>query len=116
MSNTLCTVGSSIEIKGRVSGSGSLVIAGVVEGEISVEQDLTVEAGGRVVADVAARTVTVRGELTGDVTATERVSVEAGAKLVGNIRAPRLAIADGATVRGAIDMDIPSPSGGAGGK
>ena len=50
------TVGSSVVIKGELSAREDVVIAGRVEGTISVEGHLVVvEAGGQGSADVVAR-------------------------------------------------------------
>ena len=44
--------------------------------------------------------------MTGDVTATDRVDLQTGAKLVGDVKAARLTIADGASFKGNVDMDV----------
>ena len=46
------------------------------------------------------------GQVTGDVTASERVDIQAGGKLVGDIKAARFTIADGASFKGNVDMEV----------
>ena len=60
--------------------------------------ELRVAPGGSVKADVSAHTLVVAGEVIGDCQATERVEIEASGRLTGNIRAPRIVIAEGASV------------------
>jgi len=55
---------------------------------------------------VSAHSLTVAGQVTGDVTAQERVDLQAGARLVGDVKAARMTIADGASFKGNVDMDV----------
>lgn len=108
MAHPACTIGAGIAIKGRVTGSSELTVAGSIEGELALDAGLVISAGGTVTADVSATNVVVRGTLVGNVAATGGVSVEAGGRLIGDVRTGRIAIAEGAVVRGSIDMDIPA--------
>jgi cytoskeletal protein CcmA (bactofilin family) len=99
------SIGTSIVIKGELSGSEDLTIEGEVEGKIELrEHVLTVGPSGRIRAHVAARSIIVLGQVTGDLTATDKVDIQAQGSVEGDIVAPRVAIADGATFRGSIDM------------
>ncbi len=96
-------IGRGTRIRGRVTSSGqgeSLEIQGHVDGEVSVDGDVTIDTQGLVGANVSARRVVVRGAVKGDLTGEEAVLLEEGARVVGDIRAPRVAIAPGALVRG----------------
>jgi cytoskeletal protein CcmA (bactofilin family) len=53
-----------------------------------------------------ALSVSVAGQVTGNVSATSRVDIEAGGRLIGDVKANRLTIADGASFRGNVDMDV----------
>jgi cytoskeletal protein CcmA (bactofilin family) len=57
-------------------------------------------------ADVSAQSLTIAGQVTGDVTAVERVDLQAGGRLIGDVKAARLTIADGASFKGNVDMDV----------
>lgn len=104
MANTV--VGSSIVIDGEISGEEPLTILGTVKGKIAVTQNVTVEPGATVEADVEGQTVTVSGKVTGNVTAREKLELRADSKMVGNAKAPRIVVADGATFKGNVDMDV----------
>ena len=57
-------------------------------------------------ADITGTSLSVAGTVTGDVTASERVDIQAGGKLVGDIKAARFTIADGASFKGNVDMEV----------
>jgi cytoskeletal protein CcmA (bactofilin family) len=93
-----------VVIKGELTAQEDLVIAGRVEGTISVTGHLVVvEAGANVVGDVTSADIVVSGTVHGSVLAEERIKVEVGADLQGDISAPRIAVADGAVVNGRIE-------------
>jgi cytoskeletal protein CcmA (bactofilin family) len=98
-------LGSSLIIKGEVSGSEDLTVDGRVEGRIDLkDHNLTIGANGKVHAEIHARNITVIGEVTGNVTADEKVDLTDTAKVVGDIKAPRIAISDGAQFKGSVEM------------
>jgi cytoskeletal protein CcmA (bactofilin family) len=104
MTNT--TIGSSIVVDGEISGEEPLTILGTVKGKIAVAQNLMVEHGATVEANVEATALTISGRVTGNVMARERVELRADAKMVGDVKAPRIIIADGASFKGNVDMDV----------
>lgn len=104
-------IGQGITIRGNLSGSEPLIIMGTVEGTISLENHLTVETTGKLVADIDVETVTVNGEMEGNIAAQEMVAIRAGARVVGNVSAPRVVIDDGAVFKGSIEMDFELPEG-----
>jgi cytoskeletal protein CcmA (bactofilin family) len=104
MGNTI--IGSSIIVDGEISGEEPLTILGTVKGKIAVAQNLSVENGATVEANIEAQALTVSGRLTGNVLARERVELRADAKVVGDVKAPRIVIADGASFKGNVDMDV----------
>lgn len=93
-------IGRSARVSGRVTGTADVEILGHVEGDVAVTGDVTVDTHGTVGANVSGHRVTVRGAIKGDLTGEEAVLLESGAKVVGDVRAPRVAIAPGALVRG----------------
>jgi cytoskeletal protein CcmA (bactofilin family) len=99
-------IGSTIKIKGDVTGKENLVIEGKVEGSVELAgHDLTIGAAGQVIADLTAKTVKVEGQITGDITGTEKVIITKSGRVLGNIVAPRVTLEDGAKFKGSIDMD-----------
>jgi cytoskeletal protein CcmA (bactofilin family) len=100
MAANVSVIGRTTRVHGRVTGAVDLEVQGFVEGDIAVGGDVTVDANGMVGAGVRGRRVVVRGAVRGDLTGEEAVSLEDGARVVGDVRAPRVAIAPGALVRG----------------
>jgi cytoskeletal protein CcmA (bactofilin family) len=99
-------IGSTIKIKGEVSGDENLIIEGSVEGSVALSgHDLTIGQKGQVKADLNAKTVKVDGSVTGDITGAEKVIITKSGKVLGNIVAPRVTLEDGAKFKGSIDMD-----------
>ena len=49
--------------------------------------------------DVSGKVVVVEGEVKGSITASQEVEIRAGAAVRGTITAPRIRVADGATIR-----------------
>lgn len=97
-------LGESFSITGRVTGEGDLEIRGRVDGEVDVRGDLVIAESAVIRAALSGARVTIRGALLGDILATEAIVLEGSARVVGNLRAPRIAIALGAQVRGEVDM------------
>jgi cytoskeletal protein CcmA (bactofilin family) len=44
--------------------------------------------------------------VTGNATAHDRVDIQSGGRLLGDVKASRLTIADGASFKGSVDMDV----------
>ena len=104
-------IGKSVVIKGELSGSEDLTIEGNVEGKIELKDNtLTIGPNGKIRAEVFAKQVIVLGEVTGNVTASEKVDIRDNGSVDGDITSPRVAIAEGAHFRGAIDMQQKSGS------
>lgn len=99
-------IGSTIKIKGDISGDENLIIEGSVEGSVALSgHDLTVGQKGQVKANLTAKTVKVEGTVTGDITGSEKVIITKSGKVLGNLVAPRVTLEDGAKFKGSIDMD-----------
>jgi cytoskeletal protein CcmA (bactofilin family) len=101
-------IGRSVAIKGEVICSEDLMIDGHLEGRLELQgHNLLLGPNALVQAHVDARIVTIMGTVTGNVTASEKVDLRGSGTVDGNIHAPRIAMADGAQVRGRIDSLSP---------
>jgi cytoskeletal protein CcmA (bactofilin family) len=100
MASNVTVIGRATRVRGRLTGAVDLEIQGFVEGDIAVGGDVTVDAQGMVGANVHGRRLRVRGAVRGDLVGDESVLLEQGARVLGDVRAPRVAIAPGAFVRG----------------
>jgi cytoskeletal protein CcmA (bactofilin family) len=97
-------VGKSVLFRGDVIGLEDMAIDGRVEGTIELrDHALTIGPDARIQADIVAKVVTVLGVVIGTITASEAVNIGATGSVEGNITSRRLAMADGAVVRGRVD-------------
>jgi cytoskeletal protein CcmA (bactofilin family) len=97
-------IGQTVFLKGHLSASEDIEIAGRVEGEISVQEHvLTVQNTAKLTAGVLAKSVIVEGAIRGDIVAGHSIALQQTASVSGKIAAPRIAIIDGASFNGRID-------------
>lgn len=110
-------IGRSTRVRGRVSGAGDLRLEGSIEGDITIDGDLTIADGGRAVSSVEARAVTIGGELEGEIRARGVVHIEAAGRVQGDIHGESVAIDEGAEYVGRLhaEFELPAELGGSGG-
>jgi cytoskeletal protein CcmA (bactofilin family) len=100
----LAHIGKSVVIKGELSGSEDLYLDGHVQGSIELRgHNLTIGPNGQVRANVNAKGVFIQGKLEGDVEASDRVELRKSAIMTGDIVTQRVAIEDGAYLKGKVD-------------
>jgi cytoskeletal protein CcmA (bactofilin family) len=98
-------ISQGIRIKGEVTGSEDLFVDGVVEGKLSLATNccLTIGPNGSVKADLNAREIIVRGKVEGKITARDKVELWSTGQVTGEVYTDRLAIEDGALLRGRVE-------------
>ena len=102
-------IGESLHFKGELSAGEDLIIEGTVEGKINQGKCcLTLKPNGRIIADVDATKIFIDGTVKGDLRATVSVTIRQSGDVTGNIVAPRVALEDGATFNGTIEMRDPA--------
>jgi len=98
------SIGQGIKIKGEVTGSEDLFVDGLVDGKLNLTNgSLTIGPTGNVKADVNAREVIVRGRIEGKVTGRDKVLLHGTAQVTGEVSTDRLAIEEGALLRGKVE-------------
>jgi cytoskeletal protein CcmA (bactofilin family) len=98
------SIGQGIRIKGEITGSEDLTVDGPVEGKLQLTNgSLTVGPNGKVKADITAREVIVRGRVEGKILGRDRVQVSSTGYVTGEVQTQRLAIEDGAVLRGKVE-------------
>ncbi len=103
-SRAVACIGEGIKIRGEITGSENLVVNGDVEGKLEINSaSVTVGPNGRVKAGVSAREVIVQGSIEGRVDAEERVQICSTGRVIGDVATARVAIEEGAVVRGKIE-------------
>jgi cytoskeletal protein CcmA (bactofilin family) len=103
-SRAAACISQGIKIKGEVTGSEDLFVDGIVDGKLNLANgSLTIGPNGNVKADVHAREVIVRGKIEGKVSGRDRVQLWSTGQVTGEVQTERLAIEDGAMLRGKVE-------------
>ena len=94
-------IGKSIAIKGELSGSEDVYLEGELEGRVELlDGSLIVGPDGRIRGNLQAPKILIRGRVDGNLYGRESVDLKKSAVLVGDIYTPRIAIEDGAYLKG----------------
>src|SRR5260370_41366343 len=99
-------LGSSLQIKGHITGTEDLQIDGKAEGSITLRgHQLTVGSAAQLNSAIHAGEVIVYGKVVGTVHARDRVDVKTDGPVVGDISTARISIECGAHFKGRIEID-----------
>jgi len=99
-------LGSSLQIKGHITGTEDLQIDGKVEGSITLRgHQLTVGSTAQLNSEIHAGEVIVYGKVVGNVHSRDRVDVKTDGSITGDISTARISIEDGAHFKGRIEID-----------
>ena len=97
-------ISGAIVVRGDVVSTEDLVIDGQIHGSIGIgDHSLTIGSDAKVVADLAAKNVTISGTVKGNVTANAKVELKSTAKVEGDVSAPQFRMEEGATLIGKVD-------------
>lgn len=104
-------LGSSLEVKGEISGNEDLLIDGSVEGLVQLDdRNLTVGTTAKVSADIIAGEVVIYGKVKGNVRA-RRIEIKKMGSVTGELTTPQILIEDGAYFKGSIEIEKRTESG-----
>jgi cytoskeletal protein CcmA (bactofilin family) len=99
-------LGSSLHVKGEITGNEDLTIDGTVEGLVQLkDRKLTIGASAKVTANVIARDVVVYGNVKGNLSACDRIEIKKDGSVIGDLTTARIMIEDGAYFKGSIEID-----------
>lgn len=104
MAGTL--IGEELTIEGEITSEEEVVVQGTVRGSLASTDTVQVLPGAIVEANISGSSLSIGGNVTGNVAASDRVDLQAGGRLIGDVRSARLTIADGASFKGNVDMDV----------
>ena len=93
-------------MEGEITCDEELTVHGTLRGKLSCSDLVRVASTGVIDANVEANSISIEGQVTGDIVSSQRVDLQPGGRLVGDVKAARLTIADGASFKGNVDMDI----------
>ena len=97
-------IGSGTVIEGKISVPNSINISGMVKGELSVGDTITINSSGEIEGNMAAKNADIWGKVTGDIVCSGRVELGENALFIGNITTKELVIQKGAIFHGQSSM------------
>ena len=110
VARNLACLGSTLTVKGEISGDEDLQIDGKVEGPVSLRNHrLTVGRGAQLNSQINAREVVVYGKAIGNIHVRDRIEIKKDGEVIGDITTSRISIEDGAYFKGRIEIE-PSKS------
>jgi cytoskeletal protein CcmA (bactofilin family) len=99
-------LGSSLHLKGEISGNEDLDIDGTVEGLVHIdERKLTVGATAKLTADIIAGEVIVSGSVKGNVRGKGKIEIKKDGSVNGDLTTAQIIIEDGAYFKGSIEIE-----------
>jgi len=105
MSANASRIGPGLKIHGVISGDSDLIVEGETNGKIYLSNArVTIAKSGRVQADIEGLEINIEGSVQGNLKASDRIRLGAASNVQGSLMTPRIAIEDGARLRGKVEM------------
>ncbi|UCG78930.1 MAG: polymer-forming cytoskeletal protein [Nitrospirota bacterium] len=96
--------GEESRLDGELAGDEHCSIAGKFTGRCRLSGVLRIETTGNWEGDIEAEVVIIRGMVKGNIRGRSKIEIGRKGSVAGNLSAPTIAIAEGGTVDGEIDM------------
>ena len=98
-------IGSTLVVKGEVSGDQDLIIEGRIEGPLSLPgHGITVGRNGQIMGDLTAQLIRIEGFVEGNLQGEEKIILCRSANVRGHLIAPRVVLEEGCWFKGGIRM------------
>lgn len=97
-------IGAGVKVEGTFVSFGDVIVKGEVSGSVETKNNLRVEKGALINADVGAKNAYISGEIKGNVKVDEKVVLTRTAKISGDISCQSIAIEEGAIFNGRCQM------------
>lgn len=101
-------VDDGCKIIGTITGSGSYLINGEIDGDCDVDGTVTLAANGVWKGIIKATDVIVAGHVRGDIVAAAKVEITDSAQITGTVSGEAIAVAEGAVVEGVMKTTGPA--------
>ena len=96
--------GKTMKIEGEITSDEDVTIEGKLKGQLKVSKTLTIGKDGYVNGKISASVVQISGEAEGEISASEKLEISSGGQYTGNIQAETFVVAEGAKLKGTINM------------
>ena len=107
-SGTATLISEGCKITGTISGSGSYLVNGEVDGDCEVAGTVTLAENGFWRGTIHAENVIVAGRVDGDIIAGGKVEITDSARITGTVSGEAIAVAEGAVVEGVMKTTGPA--------
>ena len=93
-----------MKVEGDFIGEGSLVVEGIVVGNLTTKNSLRVGRDAVIEAEVKAKDALIAGRVTGNVTIKGKLELTASGQIHGNIKCVSLSVESGGVINGELTM------------
>ena len=105
MASQMGNIGQFVVVKGELSAEEDLTVDGQVDGRIELTRSvLTIGPNGRIKGELRAEKVIVMGKVNGNITAAEKIILRGTSVVEGDLVAPAVGIAEGAKLQGRVEV------------
>jgi len=100
-------INEGCKISGMITGSGSFLINGEIDGDCELDGTVTLAPNGLWKGTIKATDVIVAGQVEGDIVADGKVEITDTARITGTVTGNAIAVAEGAVVEGVMKTSGP---------
>ena len=101
-------INEGCKIVGTITGTGSYLVNGEVDGDCELDATLTLARGGIWKGTIRAVNVIIAGTVEGDIIAEGNVEIADSARITGTVSGEAIAVAEGAVVDGVMKTTGPA--------
>ena len=101
-------INEGCKITGTVSGTGSYLVNGEIDGDGDLDGTVTIAPNGLWKGTIKASDVIVAGQVEGDIFAAGKVEITDSAHIIGTVSGEAIAVAEGAVVEGVMKTTGPA--------
>lgn len=109
---TYTIIGDNTRIDGSIEIEGSLMVAGIITGDVTSTETVRVAESARISGKISAKNVFLNGVVGKGIFASGRVVLGTLSHLTGDLVASRLIVEEGAVFTGATKVTEPEPENG----
>ena len=106
-SGTATLINEDCKIAGTITGSGSFLVNGEIDGDCDLDGTVTLANNGLWKGTIRANDVIVAGHVEGDIIANGKVEITDTARITGTVAGEAIAVAEGAVVEGVMKTTGP---------
>jgi len=98
-------IANGVEITGNIRSAGNINFDGILKGDIEAAGTATFGKIADITGNIKAEKVEIAGIVNGNIDAKDGINIKGTAKIKGDIRSKRLAVEDGVTFVGKVEVN-----------